>query len=124
MLGPMPCAAERATISTVPPGGFGTMMCNGRDGKSAADAAPATANAAMMLRALFIERLLRVAASFGQCAGGYNPGRQHITCDREAQMPRIGDRGGMEAFVRSVEQGSLLAAAPELRLTPSAISNI
>jgi len=39
-------------------------------------------------------------------------------------MPRIGDRGEMEAFVRSVELGSFSAAARELRLTPSALSKL
>ena len=39
-------------------------------------------------------------------------------------MPPIGDRGEMEAFVRSVELGSFSAAARELRLTPSALSKL
>jgi DNA-binding transcriptional LysR family regulator len=39
-------------------------------------------------------------------------------------MSRIGDRGEMEAFVRSVELGSFSAAARELRLTPSALSKL
>ena len=39
-------------------------------------------------------------------------------------MSRIGDRGEMEAFVRSVELGSFSAAARELKLTPSAISKL
>jgi DNA-binding transcriptional LysR family regulator len=39
-------------------------------------------------------------------------------------MSRIGDRGAMEAFVRSVELGSFSAAARELRLTPSALSKL
>jgi DNA-binding transcriptional LysR family regulator len=39
-------------------------------------------------------------------------------------MPRIGDRGEMEAFVRSVELGSFSAAARELKLTPSALSKL
>jgi len=39
-------------------------------------------------------------------------------------MSRIGDRGGMEAFVRSVETGSFSAAARELGLTPSALSKL
>jgi DNA-binding transcriptional LysR family regulator len=37
---------------------------------------------------------------------------------------RIGDRGEMEAFVRSVELGGFSAAARELKLTPSAISKL
>ena len=39
-------------------------------------------------------------------------------------MSRIGDRGEMEAFVRSVELGSFSAAARELQLTPSALSKL
>jgi len=39
-------------------------------------------------------------------------------------MSRIGDRGEMEAFVRSVELGSFSAAARELKLTPSALSKL
>jgi DNA-binding transcriptional LysR family regulator len=39
-------------------------------------------------------------------------------------MARIGGRGEMEAFVRSVELGSFSAAARELRLTPSALSKL
>lgn len=39
-------------------------------------------------------------------------------------MGRIGDRGEMEAFVRSVELGGFSAAARELKLTPSAISKL
>jgi DNA-binding transcriptional LysR family regulator len=39
-------------------------------------------------------------------------------------MSRIGDRGEMEAFVRSVDLGSFSAAARELELTPSALSKL
>ena len=39
-------------------------------------------------------------------------------------MSRIGDRGAMEAFVRSVELGGFSAAARELKLTPSALSKL
>jgi DNA-binding transcriptional LysR family regulator len=39
-------------------------------------------------------------------------------------MPRIGDRGEMQAFVRSVELGGFSAAARELKLTPSALSKL
>ncbi len=39
-------------------------------------------------------------------------------------MKRIGDRGEMEAFVRSVELGGFSAAARELKLTPSALSKL
>jgi DNA-binding transcriptional LysR family regulator len=39
-------------------------------------------------------------------------------------MARIGDRGEMEAFVRSAELGSFSAAARELGLTPSALSKL
>ena len=39
-------------------------------------------------------------------------------------MSRIGDRGEMEAFVRSVELGGFSAAARELKLTPSALSKL
>ena len=39
-------------------------------------------------------------------------------------MGRIGGRGEMEAFVRSVELASFSAAARELRLTPSAVSKL
>jgi DNA-binding transcriptional LysR family regulator len=39
-------------------------------------------------------------------------------------MSRIGNRGEMEAFVRSVELGSFSAAARELRLTPSTLSKL
>ena len=39
-------------------------------------------------------------------------------------MSRIGDRGEMEAFVRSVETGSFSVAARELKLTPSALSKL
>lgn len=39
-------------------------------------------------------------------------------------MSRIGDRGEMEAFVRSIELGSFSAAARELKLTPSAVSKL
>ena len=39
-------------------------------------------------------------------------------------MSRIGDRGEMEAFVRSVELGSFSAAARELGLTPSTLSKL
>ena len=39
-------------------------------------------------------------------------------------MARIGNRGEMEAFVRSVELGGFSAAARELRLTPSALSKL
>lgn len=39
-------------------------------------------------------------------------------------MNRIGDRGELEAFVRSVERGGFSAAARDLKLTPSALSRI
>jgi DNA-binding transcriptional LysR family regulator len=39
-------------------------------------------------------------------------------------MSRIGDRGEMEAFVRSVELGSFSAAARELKVDPSALSKL
>jgi DNA-binding transcriptional LysR family regulator len=39
-------------------------------------------------------------------------------------MSRIGNRGEMEAFVRSIELGSFSAAARELKLTPSALSKL
>src|SRR6266852_1503126 len=39
-------------------------------------------------------------------------------------MARIGDRGEMEAFVRSVELGGFSAAARELKLSPSALSKL
>ena len=39
-------------------------------------------------------------------------------------MSRIGDRGEMEAFVRSMEAGSFSAAARELKLSPSALSKM
>jgi DNA-binding transcriptional LysR family regulator len=39
-------------------------------------------------------------------------------------MARIGDRGEMEAFVRSVELGGFSAAARQLKLTPSALSKL
>jgi DNA-binding transcriptional LysR family regulator len=39
-------------------------------------------------------------------------------------MGRIGDRGEMEAFVRSIELGGFSAAARELKLTPSALSKL
>ena len=39
-------------------------------------------------------------------------------------MSRIGDRGEMEAFVRSVERGGFSAAARDLKLTPSALSKM
>lgn len=39
-------------------------------------------------------------------------------------MNRIGDRGEMEAFVRSVELGGFSAAARQLSLSPSAISKL
>jgi DNA-binding transcriptional LysR family regulator len=39
-------------------------------------------------------------------------------------MSRIGSRGEMEAFVRSVELASFSAAARELRLTPSTLSKL
>ena len=39
-------------------------------------------------------------------------------------MSRIGDRGEMEAFVRSVECGSFSAAARELGVSPSALSKL
>src|SRR5438105_14889927 len=65
-----------------------------------------------------------VAQSIPASRARYNPARQHITCDGEVQMPRIGNRGEMEAFVRSVELGSFSAAARELRLTPSALSKL
>jgi DNA-binding transcriptional LysR family regulator len=39
-------------------------------------------------------------------------------------MSRIGNRGELEAFVRSVETGSFSAAARELKLTPSGISKL
>ena len=39
-------------------------------------------------------------------------------------MTRIGDRGEMEAFVRSIELGGFSAAARELKLTPSALSKL
>ena len=39
-------------------------------------------------------------------------------------MSRIGDRGEMEAFVRSVELGSFSAAAAELDLKPSTLSKL
>jgi DNA-binding transcriptional LysR family regulator len=39
-------------------------------------------------------------------------------------VARIGDRGEMEAFVRSVELGGFSAAARELKLTPSALSKL
>jgi DNA-binding transcriptional LysR family regulator len=39
-------------------------------------------------------------------------------------MSRIGERGELEAFVRSVELGSFSAAARELKLTPSALSKL
>jgi DNA-binding transcriptional LysR family regulator len=55
---------------------------------------------------------------------GYNPARRNSNCDREAQVARIGDRGEMEAFVRSIELGSFSASARELKLTPSAVSKL
>src|SRR5439155_5677706 len=67
---------------------------------------------------------LHIDASLAGCATRYNPAKQHTTCDGEAQMPRIGDRGEMEAFVRAVETGSFSAAARELKLTPSALSKL
>lgn len=39
-------------------------------------------------------------------------------------MTRIGDFGGIEAFVRAVELGGFSAAARELKLTPSALSKL
>jgi DNA-binding transcriptional LysR family regulator len=39
-------------------------------------------------------------------------------------MSRIGTRGEMEAFVRSIELGSFSAAARELKLSPSALSKL
>lgn len=39
-------------------------------------------------------------------------------------MSRIGDRGELEAFVRSIELGSFSAAARELGLTPSTLSKL
>ena len=39
-------------------------------------------------------------------------------------MSRIGSRGEMEAFVRSIELGSFSAAARELKLSPSALSKL
>lgn len=39
-------------------------------------------------------------------------------------MPRIGDRGEMEAFVRAVELGGFSAAARDLKLSPSALSKL
>jgi DNA-binding transcriptional LysR family regulator len=39
-------------------------------------------------------------------------------------MARIGDRGEMEAFVRSVERAGFSAAARDLKLSPSAVSKI
>jgi len=39
-------------------------------------------------------------------------------------VTRIGDRGEMEAFVRSIELGGFSAAARELKLTPSALSKL
>ncbi len=39
-------------------------------------------------------------------------------------MERIGDRGALEAFVRSVELGGFSAAARELKLSPSALSKL
>src|SRR5688500_16770528 len=39
-------------------------------------------------------------------------------------MPRVGDLGAMEAFVRAVELGGFSAAARELKLTPSAMSKL
>jgi DNA-binding transcriptional LysR family regulator len=39
-------------------------------------------------------------------------------------MSRIGDRGEMEAFVRSMETGSFSAAARDLKLSPSALSKL
>ncbi len=39
-------------------------------------------------------------------------------------MSRIGTRGEMEAFVRSIELGSFSAAARELKLTPSTLSKL
>ena len=39
-------------------------------------------------------------------------------------MGRLGDRGEMEAFVRSVDLGGFSAAARELKLTPSALSKL
>ena len=39
-------------------------------------------------------------------------------------MSRIGDRGEMEAFVRSMEAGSFSAAARDLKLSPSSLSKM
>ena len=39
-------------------------------------------------------------------------------------MTRIGDRGELQAFVRSIELGGFSAAARELKLTPSALSKL
>src|SRR5438045_3881900 len=66
----------------------------------------------------------KVAASLVERSARYNPARQHIICDREAQMNRIAERGEQEAFVRSVELASFSGAARELRLTPSAVSKL
>jgi DNA-binding transcriptional LysR family regulator len=55
---------------------------------------------------------------------GYNPPRRQSIYDPGSQVARIGNRGEMEAFVRSVERGSFSAAARELKLTPSALSKL
>src|SRR5258706_13113931 len=85
--GPRPFATARATISTVPPAGFGTTRCSGLVGNSPAPAArgiakPATAS----VRDFVIVSLPSGAPSFAFRRPGYNPAQQQITCDGRAHV--------------------------------------
>src|SRR5258708_31153772 len=122
--GPSPSATARATMSTVPPGGLGTTILNVLAGNSCAGAALESASAAIrVVTAFLIDASLGLPTAFAHRGRDTIPriGKPPVT---GGHMSRIGDRGEMEAFVRSVELGSFSAAARELRLTPSALSKL
>src|SRR3954469_13119525 len=118
-----PCCTARATMSTVPPGGFGTTICTGFHGKLCAAAEPAKAKAAISV----VSRFIRISLVCSQALAKRvrdtirRAGKPLVT---GSHMSRIGNRGEMEAFLRSVELGSFSQAARELKLTPSALSKL
>src|SRR4051812_17927566 len=127
---PSACASSpvtnRATTSTAPPGGSGTMTWIGLTGQFCAhkDGAAKPNMAAAREKTSVRMKPLPGSAHSSTSDKGYNPPRRNTACDGDSQMARIGSRGEMEAFVRSVELGGFSAAARELKLTPSALSKL
>src|SRR3954453_23123668 len=104
-------------MSTVPPGGFGTTICNGFHGKLCAAAEPAKAKAAIRVISLFMRISLVCSQALAKRVRDTirRAGKPLVT---GSHMSRIGNRGEMEAFLRSVELGSISQAAPGHKPTP------